>query len=157
MAKRTKSEEGGTSTSSSESEQTVRNGGTMSEYEKQRLERIAENQARLKAMGLPQMVTSLKKSIPIKKKKKKGKEKVKDDDDDDEEYKPENEEEQEPESDSDSSSDSDFENASGSRKRKVFHLVFTFFYQNVPFLLVQFFTSKCFFFLPINLFYLGTY
>ncbi|WJX49394.1 hypothetical protein P8452_35835 [Trifolium repens] len=117
MAKRTKSEEGGTSTSSSESEQTVRNGGTMSEYEKQRLERIAENQARLKAMGLPQMVTSLKKSIPIKKKKKKkGKEKVKDDDD--EEYKPENEEEQEPESDSDSSSDSDFENASGSRKRK---------------------------------------
>ncbi|KAK2433062.1 hypothetical protein P8452_30451 [Trifolium repens] len=122
MAKRTKSEEEGTSTSSSESEQTVRNGSTISEYEKQRLQRIAENQARLKAMGLPQMVTSLKKSTPIKKKKK-GKEKVKDDDDD-EEYKPENEEEREADSDSDSSGeeqhqhDSDYENASGSRKRK---------------------------------------
>ncbi|PNX79905.1 calmodulin-like protein [Trifolium pratense] len=123
MPKRTKSEEEGTSTSSeseSESEQTVRNGSTMSEYEKQRLQRIAENQARLKAMGLPQMVTSLKNSTPIKKKK--GKEKVQDDD---EEYIPENEEEREPESDSDSSSeeqhehDSDYENPSGSRKRKV--------------------------------------
>jgi hypothetical protein len=127
MPKRTKSEEEGTSTSSSESEQTVRNGSTISEYEKQRLQRIAENQARLKAMGLPQMVTSLKKSTPIKKK---GKQKVKDVDDDDEEYKPENEEEREADSDSDSSGeeqhehDSDYENASGSRKRKVFNLVF---------------------------------
>jgi hypothetical protein len=146
MAKRTKSEEEGTSTSSSESEQTVRNGSTISEYEKQRLQRIAENQARLKAMGLPQMVTSLKKSTPIKKK---GKEKVKDDDDD-EEYKPENEEEREADSDSDSSGeeqhqhDSDYENASGSRKRKVFNLVFfILFYQNVPFLhkIVVFFSS----------------
>lgn len=108
-----------TSSSSSESEveETVRNvsSSTMSEYEKQRLDRIAENKARLKAMGLPQMVSSLKSSTPIKKNsKKKGKEKV--EDDDDEEYIPQNDE-------SDSSSeqhqhDSDFETASGSRKRK---------------------------------------
>ncbi|GAU25693.1 hypothetical protein TSUD_266200 [Trifolium subterraneum] len=127
MPKRTKSEEeeeeGTSNSTSSESEQTVRNSSTMSEYEKQRLKRIAENQARLKAMGLPQMVTSLKKSTPIKKKNK-GKEKV----EDDEEYKPESEEEREHESDSDSSSeeqhehDSDFEIASGSRKRKAIAL-----------------------------------
>lgn len=112
-----------TSSSSSESEaeeETVRNVSSstmMSDYEKQRLDRIAENKARLKAMGLPQMVSSLKTSTPIKKKK--GKEKV---EDDDEEYIPQNEEEQEHD-ESDSSSeqreyDSDFENASGSRKRK---------------------------------------
>jgi hypothetical protein len=89
-------------------------------------------------------------STPIKKKK--GKEKVKDDDDD-EEYKPENEEELEPESDSDSSTeeqhehDSDFEIASGSRKRKVFYLVFTFFNQNVPFLYkMLFFIGSIFYF-----------
>lgn len=129
MAKRDTSEsnsqsEERTSSSESEAEETVRNvtSSTMvSEYEKQRLERIAENKARLKAMGLPQMVSSLKTSTPIKKnmKKKKGKEKV---EDDDEEYIPQNEEEQEHD-ESDSSSeqhehDSDFENASGSRKRK---------------------------------------
>lgn len=130
MAKRDTSEsnsqsEERTSSSESEAEETVRNVSSstmMSEYEKQRLERIAENKARLQAMGLPQMVSSLKSSTPIKKnlKKKKGKEKVEDDDDD--EYIPQNEEEQEHD-ESDSSSeqhehDSDFENASGSRKRK---------------------------------------
>lgn len=130
MAKRDTSESNSQSeertSSESEAEETVRNVSSstmMSEYEKQRLERIAENKARLKAMGLPQMVSSLKTSTPIKKnmKKKKGKEKVEDDDDD--EYIPQNEEEQEHD-ESDSSSeqhehDSDFENASGSRKRKV--------------------------------------
>lgn len=129
MAKRDTSESNSQSeertSSESEAEETVRNVSSstmMSEYEKQRLERIAENKARLKAMGLPQMVSSLKTSTPIKKnmKKKKGKEKVEDDDDD--EYIPQNEEEQEHD-ESDSSSeqhehDSDFENASGSRKRK---------------------------------------
>lgn len=116
------SEERTSSSSSSESEaeeETVRNVSSstmMSEYEKQRLDRIAENKARLKAMGLPQMVSSLKTSTPITKKK--GKEKV----EEDEEYIPQNDEEQEHD-ESDSSSeqhehDSDFENASGSRKRK---------------------------------------
>lgn len=127
MAKRKTSEsnsqsEERTSSSESEAEETVRNvsSNIMSEYEKQRLERIAENKARLKAMGLPQMVSSLKTSTPIKKDmKKKGKEKV---EDDDEEYIPQNEDEQEHD-ESDSSSeqhehDSHFENASGSRKRK---------------------------------------
>ncbi|KAJ1392073.1 Ubiquitin interacting motif [Sesbania bispinosa] len=85
----------------------------MSKYEEQRLQRIAENRARLEALGLPQMASSLK-GLP--RNKKKGKEKVKDDD---EEYRPEDE--AEPGSASSSDQDEDFaiENASGSRKRKV--------------------------------------
>ncbi|CAI8600697.1 unnamed protein product [Vicia faba] len=105
MAKRKKSES---------SSQSVGNGSSISEYEEQRLRRIAENQAKLKAMGLPQMVSSLK-TLPQIKQLKKGKENV---EDDDEEYIPENEEERETESDSSGEHDSEFENASGSRKRK---------------------------------------
>ncbi|CAK8575122.1 unnamed protein product [Lathyrus sativus] len=117
MAKRKKSKSNsqsvGTSLQSEEAEETERNGrSSISEYEEQRLRRIAENQARLKAMGLPQMVSSLKTLPQINKKKK---EKV---EDGDEEYRPENEEERETESDSSSEHDSEFENASGSRKRK---------------------------------------
>ncbi|XP_058766227.1 uncharacterized protein LOC131639788 [Vicia villosa] len=106
MAKRKKSESSSLSAG---------NGSTISEYEEQRLRRIAENQARLKALGLPQMVSSLKTLPQIKQLKKKGKEKV---EDDDEEYEPENEEERDTESDSSSERESEFENASGSRKRK---------------------------------------
>lgn len=122
MAKRKKSES---------SSQSAGNGSTISEYEEQRLRRIAENQARLKALGLPQMVSSLKTLPQIKQLKKKGKEKV---EDDDEEYEPENEEERETESDSSSERESEFENASGSRKKKVCYVV------------VYVFQSKCFIF-----------
>lgn len=107
------------SSESEEEEETVRNVSStmMSEYEKQRLERIAENKARLKAMGLPQMVSSLKSSTPIKKnmKKKKGKEKV---EDDDEEYIPQNEEEREHDHDESDSSGEQHQHDSVSRKRK---------------------------------------
>ncbi|CAL5211129.1 unnamed protein product [Lathyrus oleraceus] len=120
MAKRKKSKSNsqsvGTSSQSEEAGETVRNGrSSISEYEEQRLRRIAENQARLKALGLPQMASSLKTLPQINKKKGKEKEKV---EGDDEEYRPENEEERETESDSSSEHESDFENASGSRKRK---------------------------------------
>ncbi|KAE9603191.1 putative ubiquitin interacting, EF-hand domain pair [Lupinus albus] len=83
----------------------------VSEYEKQRLSRIAENKARLEALGLSRLSSSFNN---------KGKKKVQDEDD---EYKPENEE---PGSSSSSDEDhyekdEDFEagNSSGSRKRKV--------------------------------------
>ncbi|XP_076949185.1 uncharacterized protein LOC143621742 [Bidens hawaiensis] len=65
----------------------------MTEYEKQRLKRIEENKARMKAMGLDKMASAFTSSIPVSqnnnnKKKKKGKKKVGLDDDDDEEYNP---------------------------------------------------------------------
>ncbi|TKY63678.1 hypothetical protein E2542_SST13557 [Spatholobus suberectus] len=76
------------SSSGSEEAQTVGNGTNgVSEYEKQRLSRIAENRARLEAQGLPQMASSLKSSHPHNAKKGKEK-KVRDDDD---EYVPEDE------------------------------------------------------------------
>lgn len=134
MAKRKKSKSNsqsvGTSSQSEEAEETVRNGrSSISEYEEQRLRRIAENQARLKALGLPQMASSLKTLPQINMKKGKEKEKV---EDDDEEYRPEIEEERETESDSSREHESEFENASGSRKRKVCNV------------LVYVFQSKCF-------------
>ncbi|TKY63672.1 hypothetical protein E2542_SST13551 [Spatholobus suberectus] len=115
------SESEGDSSSGSEEAQTVGNGKKgVSEYEKQRLSRIAENRARLEALGLPQMASSLKSSQPHNAKK--GKEKVKDDDDED--YVPEDE--GKPGSSSSSEHDEDhkdgdfeIENASKSRKRKV--------------------------------------
>lgn len=92
----------------------------MSEYEQQRLHRIAENRARLEALGLPQMASSLK-GLPRTRSKTKGKEKVADDD---KEYQPEDEEEPGSSSSSEEDGhdkDDDFapQNASGSRKRKV--------------------------------------
>ncbi|KAL4338366.1 hypothetical protein HN51_048533 [Arachis hypogaea] len=90
---------------------------TVSEYEKQRLSRIAENNAKLEALGLHKMAASLL--------KRKGKEKLKeeeldDHDDDDDEYIPDDDAE-EPVSDSSDDKDEEFVigNASGSRKRKV--------------------------------------
>ena len=54
----------------------------ISEYEKQRLSRIAENRARLEALGLRKMASSLMGSIQLKQKEKqKGKAKVVEDED----------------------------------------------------------------------------
>ncbi|XP_024988309.1 centrin-2-like isoform X2 [Cynara cardunculus var. scolymus] len=59
----------------------------MTDYEKQRMKRIEENKARMKAMGLDKMASSLMGSVPISQNaKKKGKKKV--GLEDDEEYKP---------------------------------------------------------------------
>ncbi|KAL2337568.1 hypothetical protein Fmac_012014 [Flemingia macrophylla] len=82
----------------------------VSEYEKQRLSRIAENRARLEALGLPQMAASFKASQPHKKNVK---------DEDDQEYVPEDDEGSS-EQDVDDHKDEDFaiQHASGSRKRK---------------------------------------
>ncbi|XP_022029626.1 uncharacterized protein LOC110930601 isoform X2 [Helianthus annuus] len=61
----------------------------MTEYEKQRMKRIEENKARMKAMGLDKMASSFMGSIPISQNQKKGKGKKKVGlEDDDEEYKP---------------------------------------------------------------------
>ncbi|KAK1424947.1 hypothetical protein QVD17_20288 [Tagetes erecta] len=69
----------------------------MTEYEKQRMKRIEENKARMKAMGLQKMASSFMGSIPISRnEKKKGKNKV-GLEDDDEEYKPVDEDEDEDE------------------------------------------------------------
>ncbi|KAI3796678.1 hypothetical protein L1987_39357 [Smallanthus sonchifolius] len=59
----------------------------MTEYEKQRMKRIEENKARMKAMGLDKMASSFMSSIPISQNEnRKGKKKV--EMEDDEEYKP---------------------------------------------------------------------
>jgi len=116
------SEDASISGSESEEAQTMDNGNKgVTEYEKQRLSRIAENRARLEALGLPQMARSLKSSHLNTAKK--GKEK-KVEEDDDEEYVPEDE--GGPGSSSSSEheedrKDEDFatKNSSGSRKRKV--------------------------------------
>ncbi|XP_016186095.1 nucleolin [Arachis ipaensis] len=78
---------------------------TVSEYEKQRLSRIAENNAKLEALGLHKMLKE---------------EELDDHDDDDDEYIPDDDAE-EPVSDSSDDKDEEFVigNASGSRKRKV--------------------------------------
>ena len=101
--------------------QTPSNNG-VSEYEKQRLSRIAENRARMEALGLPKFASSLlgsaqKVSNNNNKNKniKKGKEKVDDDD-----YRPD-EVEEEPSSSSEEEKDGDEDEdySSGSRRKKV--------------------------------------
>ncbi|XP_010661681.1 uncharacterized protein LOC100262506 [Vitis vinifera] len=72
--------------SSSDEPGNPNNGETqaISEYEKQRLSRIAENRARLEALGLPKMASSLMGSVQLKQKQKqkqKGKAKVVEDED----------------------------------------------------------------------------
>ncbi|XP_068343465.1 calmodulin-like isoform X2 [Pyrus communis] len=67
--------------------------GAVSEYEKRRLSRIAENRARMEALGLPKIASSLMGSGPNAKKKKeqkKGKAKVLEDDED---YRPDEDQE----------------------------------------------------------------
>ena len=59
----------------------------MTEYEKQRMKRIEENKARMRAIGLDKMASSFMGSVPVSQNsKKKGKKKV--GLEDDEEYKP---------------------------------------------------------------------
>ena len=139
MAKRgtsdSESEDASVSGSESEETHTMGNGKKgVTEYEKQRLSRIAENRARLEALGLPKMALSLKSSHL--RTAKKGKEKVKEDDD--EEYVPEDEGGPGSSSSSDhdeDSKDEDFatKNSSGSRKRMVgLHIyiyIYIFFYK----------------------------
>ncbi|KAK9910871.1 hypothetical protein M0R45_034810 [Rubus argutus] len=94
--------------------------GGMPEYEKQRLARIAENRARMEALGLPEMASSLMGSAQNvrNKKKEKGKAKVLEDDDD---YRPE---EEGPSSSSEEEAIDDYdedyldEKSSGARKKK---------------------------------------
>ncbi|KAI4354806.1 hypothetical protein L6164_003642 [Bauhinia variegata] len=106
--------------SSSEEQETPANGQNqcVSEYEKQRLSRIAENRAKLEALGLPQMASSLKGQVP-KVRSNKGKQKVKDDED----YMPDEGDKASSSLSGDDGSDEDEdfigEKASGSRKRKV--------------------------------------
>nr|XP_025657105.1 uncharacterized protein DDB_G0283697 isoform X2 [Arachis hypogaea] len=92
---------------------------TVSEYEKQRLSRIAENNAKLEALGLHKMASSLL-NRKGKEKLKEEEEELDDHDDDDDEYIPDDDAE-EPVSDSSDDKDEEFVigNASGSRKRKV--------------------------------------
>lgn len=98
--------------------------GGMPEYEKQRLARIAENRARMEALGLPKMASSLMGSAQNvrNKNKEKGKAKVLEDDDD---YRPE---EEGPSSSSEEEAIDDYdedyldEKSSGARKKKVISL-----------------------------------
>ncbi|KAL3516952.1 hypothetical protein ACH5RR_023854 [Cinchona calisaya] len=81
--------------SASEEVETPENNGAqkkITEYERQRMKRIAENSARMEALGLKKMANSFVGSLPKQAKKmvdRKGKRKlVADNDDDDEEYRP---------------------------------------------------------------------
>ncbi|KAK6920306.1 EF-hand domain [Dillenia turbinata] len=70
------------------------NNQKISEYEKQRLERIKENRARLEAFGIPNLSSLLFKTSATKQQdKRKGKVKVVDEGDDDDDYKPHADEE----------------------------------------------------------------
>ncbi|XP_030961900.1 protein IWS1 homolog [Quercus lobata] len=101
--------------------QTPSNNG-VSEYEKQRLSRIAENRARMEALGLPKFASSLLGSAQKvrnnnnkNKNKKKGKEKVDDDD-----YRPDEvEDELSSSSEEEKDDDEDEDYSSGSRRKKV--------------------------------------
>lgn len=101
------------SNSSSEDLETPNNGETqkMSEYEKQRMKRMESNRARMEALGLQKMASSLMGSVKKTKKKTepKGKAKIVEED---EEYKP-------PEMDEGLSSSSDDEEFVGEGKSKV--------------------------------------
>ncbi|XP_073101490.1 uncharacterized protein [Elaeis guineensis] len=108
----------------------------ISEYERQRLSRIKENRARLEALGLPQLASSLIGSLSERRrpgedgkgkkkaKKRKGVGRSSADDEDDEEYRPsdeDNEEEEEEDVESSSSSEEEKEKdkrrPSGSRRK----------------------------------------
>ncbi|XP_077234372.1 uncharacterized protein LOC143876546 [Tasmannia lanceolata] len=89
-----KADENSGKSSSSEEKDLVNEGGeVISEYEKQRMSRIKENRARLEALGLPNLASSLLGSVPKHQGKVKGKAKgkkkfegkIRDDDD---EYRP---------------------------------------------------------------------
>ncbi|XP_008796080.2 YTH domain-containing protein 1-like [Phoenix dactylifera] len=105
----------------------------ISEYESQRLSRIKENRARLEALGLPQLASSLIGSLSKhrrpgeedkgkkKAKKRKGVGRSSADDEDDEEYRPSDENEEQEDGESSSSSEEEKEKdkkpPSGSRRK----------------------------------------
>ncbi|KAM5554796.1 uncharacterized protein ABKV19_022955 [Rosa sericea] len=100
--------------SSGSEEQNPQDGG-VPEYEKQRQARIAHNRARMEALGLPKIASSLMGSAQnATKRKRKGKAKVLEEDDDDE-YRPE-----EASSSEEEANDEDFEDekSPGARKKK---------------------------------------
>uniref|UniRef100_A0A6N2MSG0 EF-hand domain-containing protein n=1 Tax=Salix viminalis TaxID=40686 RepID=A0A6N2MSG0_SALVM len=92
----------------------------ITEYEKQRLSRIAENKARMEALGLNKMATSLMGSVQ-KSRQRKGKQKFVDD----EEYKPNDETACDDDDDDDDFDDEDFvggQSSSKSRRSKAIAL-----------------------------------
>lgn len=125
----------------------------ISEYERQRLSRIKENRARLEALGLPQLASSLIGSLSEhrrpgeegkgkkKAKKRKGVGRSGADDEDDEEYQPSDEDNEEEEDDRESSSSSEQEKEkdkgppSGSRRKVRFYFILFF---GLLFLLLDF-------------------
>ncbi|KAF7844871.1 RNA polymerase-associated protein LEO1-like [Senna tora] len=118
MPKRNSKSKDANEKSSSDEAETATQG--VSEYEKQRLSRIAENRARLEALGLPKMASSFNALGHNKVRVKKGKEKV----EDDEEYTPDEVEARSSSSSGDDGhedEDEDFvsEKTSRSRKRKM--------------------------------------
>lgn len=106
----------------SESEEEPENGNpsesqtkAISEYEKQRLSRIAENKARMEALGLSKLSSSFMNSIPkASKEKGKGKARKKDEDED---YRPIDDDEDDMDVDEDDKEDEE-ENFVGARNRK---------------------------------------
>ncbi|XP_004306956.1 PREDICTED: myb-like protein V isoform X1 [Fragaria vesca subsp. vesca] len=109
-----------TSSSGSEEQNPQAGGGAVPEYEKQRQARIAHNRARMEALGLPKMASSLMGSAQnATKRSRKGKGKVLEEDDD-EEYRPEEEghgfSSEEEEADDDE--DYEDEELSSARKKK---------------------------------------
>lgn len=80
----------------------------MTDYEKQRMKRIEENKARMKAIGLDKTASSFNSSIPVSQNpNRKGKRKVGLEDDDDDEYKPNDDDEPGSSSQSDDQDDDD--------------------------------------------------
>lgn len=121
----------------------------VSEYEKQRLSRIAENKARMEALGLRKMVSSLTGSARSSRMKSKGKGKVVVEDDED--YRPEEEgpsssTEEEEEEGNEDDDDEDYlgGRSSGSHKAKVHSwlkvaaLMYEFLIKRIFFLLFGF-------------------
>ncbi len=109
------------------------NGVGVTDYEKQRLSRIAENRARMEALGLPNIASSFLGSAQIVSNKKKGKKKVDDDD-----YRPDKVEEE-------LGCGSEERTTAGSRRKKVGSLIyvcmFVIYYKVIIFHRFQFATS----------------
>lgn len=97
------------------------NGVGVSDYEKQRLSRIAENRARMEALGLPNIASSFLGSAQIVSNKKKGKKKVDDDD-----YRPDKVEEE-------LGSGSEERTTAGSRRKKVGSLIYVCLWFTIKF------------------------
>ena len=109
-----------TSSSGSEEQNPQVGGSAVPEYEKQRQARIAHNRARMEALGLPKMASSLMGSAQnATKRSRKGKAKVLEENDD-EEYRPEEEgHDFSSEEEADDDEDYEDEELSSARKKKV--------------------------------------